>query len=101
MFNGSIKSPQVVEFLKALQATIGKKLPIIWDRLQAHRSKLVRAHLEAQRGQIVVEYLPAYAPDMDSAECILGYLNHHAIPKCCARDAGDVTSRARTNLRSM
>jgi hypothetical protein len=38
LFNGSIKSPQIVEFLKALQATIGKKLLIIWDRLQAHRS---------------------------------------------------------------
>jgi hypothetical protein len=24
LFNGSIKSPQIVEFLKALQATIGK-----------------------------------------------------------------------------
>ena len=25
LFNGSIKSPQIVEFLKAVQATIGKK----------------------------------------------------------------------------
>ena len=31
LFNGSIKSPQIVEFLKALQATIGKRLLIIWD----------------------------------------------------------------------
>ena len=61
MFNGSIKSPQIVEFLKALQATIGKKLLIIWDRLQAHRSKLVRAHVEAQNGHIMIDYLPAYA----------------------------------------
>ena len=29
LFNGSIKSPKIVEFLKALQATIGKKLLII------------------------------------------------------------------------
>ena len=61
LFNGSIKSPQIVEFLKALQRTIGKKLLIIWDGLQAHRSKLVRAHVEAQRGRIVLERLPAYA----------------------------------------
>ena len=61
LFNGSIKSPQIVEFLKALQTTSGKKLLIIWDGLQAHRSKLVRAHVEAQRGRIVLERLPAYA----------------------------------------
>jgi transposase len=74
LFNGSIKSPQIVEFLTALQATIGKKLLIIWDRLQAHRSKLVKAHVDAQRGQIVIDYLPAYASDMNPVECIWGYL---------------------------
>lgn len=47
LYGGTIRTPQVIEFLKALQATIGKKLLIIWDRLQAHRSKLVRAHIEA------------------------------------------------------
>jgi transposase len=101
LFNGSIKSPQIVEFLKALQATIGKKLLIIWDRLQAHRSKLVKAHVEAQKGQIVIDYLPAYAPDMNPVECIWAYLKHHAMPNYCARDLGDVAHRARANLRFM
>jgi hypothetical protein len=50
LFPGSIKSPQIVEFLKALSATIGKKILIIWDRLQAHRSILVREYVESQRG---------------------------------------------------
>lgn len=101
MFNGSLKSPRIVELLKALQATIGKKLLIIRDRLRAHRSKLVRAHLEARHGRIMVDYLPAYALDMNPVECIWGYLEHHAMPDYCARDLGDMACRARTNLRSM
>ena len=72
LFNDSIKSPQIVEFLKALQATISKKLLIIWDGLQAHRSKLVRAHVKARRGRIVLERLPAYAPEINPVECIWG-----------------------------
>jgi hypothetical protein len=32
LYGGTIRTPQVIEFLKALQATIGKKLLIIWDR---------------------------------------------------------------------
>jgi hypothetical protein len=32
------KSPHAVKFLKALQATIGRKLLIVWDRLQAKSS---------------------------------------------------------------
>ena len=101
LFNGSIKSPQIVEFLKALQTTIGKKLLIIWDGLQAHRSKLVRAHVEAQRGRIVLERLPAYAPEMNPVECIWGYLKHHAMPNYCATNFTGLAQRARRNLRSM
>jgi transposase len=78
LFPGAIRTPQVLEFLKALQATIGRKLLIIWDRLQAHRSKLVRQHIEAQGGAIALEYLPAYAPDPNPVECIWGYLKHRA-----------------------
>lgn len=60
-------------------ATIGKKLLIIWDRLQAHRSKLVRQHVENQRGAIALEFLPAYAPELSPTECIWG---HPAINWC-------------------
>lgn len=98
---GAIRTPQVPEFLKALQATIGRKLLTIWDRLQAHRSKLVRQHVEAQGGAITLQYLPAYAPDLNPVECIWGYLKHHAMPNYCAADFGDLKHRARHNLRSM
>ncbi len=101
LYRGTIRTPQVIEFLKALQATIGRKLLIIWDRLQAHRSKLVHQHVEAQRVQIALEFLPAYAPEMNPTECIWGYLKHHAMPNYCARDLGDLAVRARSNLRSM
>jgi transposase len=73
----------------------------IWNRLQAHRSKLVRAHIAAEHGQIVIEYLPAYAPDLIPVECILGYRKHQAMRNYCAPDLGDVAHRARSNLRSM
>ena len=87
-FPGSIKSPQVVQFLKALHRTIGKKLLIVWDRLQAHRSRLVQAYLETLNGHIALEYLPAYAPELNPVEYIWGYLKHHAMPNFCARDLG-------------
>jgi hypothetical protein len=71
-FSGSIKNPQIVQFLKALQATIGKKLLIVWDRLQAHRSRLVNEHIEAQSARIGLEYLPACAPELNPVEIHLG-----------------------------
>jgi hypothetical protein len=74
---GSLKSSQTVEFLKALHATIGRKLLIIWDRLQAHRSRLVREYVEQQRGSIALEFLPPYAPELNPVECVWGYLKSH------------------------
>jgi hypothetical protein len=43
---GSIQAPELVAFLKALEATIGKKLLIIWNGLKAHHSRGVRALVE-------------------------------------------------------
>lgn len=91
----------MIEFLKVLQATIGKKLLIIWDRLQAHRSKRVHQHVEGQRGAIALEYLPAYAPELNPTECLWGYLEHHAMPNYCVVDLGDLSAHARSRLRSM
>jgi transposase len=52
LFDGSIKAPQVVEFLRHLQQHIDKPLLVIWDGLQAHRSRLVREHVESTDGHL-------------------------------------------------
>lgn len=82
LFPGAIKSPQIVEFLKVLQATIGRKLLVIWDRLQAHRSRLVRDHVEQQRGKIALEHLPPYAPEPRRVHLGLSQISYHAEPLC-------------------
>ena len=53
-FHGATKSPQLVEFLKALTRQIRGKLLIIWDGLPAHRSRLVRQYVESLDGRIVL-----------------------------------------------
>jgi transposase len=101
LFSGSIRSPQIVEFLKALSQAVSGKLLIIWDRLQAHRSKLVRRFVEERNGEIALEYLPAYAPELNPVECIWGYLKSHEISNFCARDLTHLKHATRGRLRSM
>jgi hypothetical protein len=72
-FAGAIKAPQLVEFLKALTQQIHGKLLIIWDGLPAHRSRLVRAYVESLGDRIVLERLPAYAPELNPVEYLFGY----------------------------
>lgn len=101
LFPGTIKGPQLIEFLAALYRTIGRKLLVIWDGLAAHRSRLVRAYVETRRGAIQLERLPAYAPELNPVEYIWGYLKQHALANFCAHDLAQLSDVARQKLRSM
>jgi len=98
---GSIKGPQVVSFLSHLMRHIPAKLLIVWDRLTAHRSALVRDFIEAQRGRIYLEWLPGYAPELNPVEYVWGYWKHHELPNFCPRDFTQLTHEARRTLRNM
>jgi transposase len=66
--HGYVKGPDVVRVLRAFQRQLGKKLTILWDRLQAHRSKEVAAYLRTHARDIRIEWLPPYAPDLNAEE---------------------------------
>ena len=100
-FHGAIKGPQIVEFLKALKDTIGDKLLIIWDGLPAHRSRLVRNYVESLEGQIQLERLPAYAPEINPAEYVFGYAKQRELANLCVDTIAEVRDYASRRLKSM
>ena len=86
MYPGSLKAPQVVDFLRRLWAQLPGKLLIIWDGLPAHRSKLVIEFTGKQSGRIWLERLPAYAPELNPVEYIWSYWKKHELPNFCPKD---------------
>jgi hypothetical protein len=52
LYPGSFSAPQVVAFLKHLLRHIAGKLLLVWDRLAAHRSRVVQQFVAAQKGRI-------------------------------------------------
>lgn len=81
---GSIKGPQVVEFLQHLQRHVPGKLLILWDGASIHRSALVRDYLVSTDGRVEVERLPAYAPELNPVEYMWGHLKTHEIANLVA-----------------
>jgi len=65
---GSITTPEVVEFLRNLRRHVAGRVVIVWDRLGAHRSQVTKAHVADQARWLKVEYLPAYAPELNPLE---------------------------------
>jgi len=101
LFPGTIKGPQIVEFLKALKAQIKRKLLIVWDGLGVHKSRLVREYVESLNGRIQIEFLPAYAPELNPTEYIWGHLKQHEMANLCAKSIAELAPFARNRLRSM
>jgi transposase len=85
IFPGSIRSPQVVEFLEHLPG----KLLIVWDGLRSHRSRMVWDFVRQQRGRLFLEFLPPCAPELNPVEYLWSHGKHHELPSLCPQDSGN------------
>jgi DDE superfamily endonuclease len=64
---GNYDTDSLIEVLGELRRFLGgEKATLVWDGLPAHRSRAMRAWLSPQRSWLVVERLPAYAPELNS-----------------------------------
>jgi transposase len=96
---GSIKGQQVIEFLRHLQRHIKGKLNIVWDGAPIHRSRLVQDYVQGTGGRILLELLPAYAPELDPVKYMWCNLKQHQIGNLIATQAWDLSMAATAALR--
>ena len=101
LFPGAIRSPQIIVFLAHLLRHIPGNLLIVWDGLPGHRSRAVWEFIRQQRGRIWVEFLPAYAPELNPVEYIWAYWKQHALPNVCPKDYWGLDETARQTLKRM
>jgi transposase len=89
------------EFLEHLLRHLPGKLLIIWDGLRSHRSRLVWDFVRGQRGRLWLEFLPAYAPELNPVEYLWAHWKQHELPNFCPQNFGQLSSHARRALRRM
>lgn len=100
LYDGAIKSVQIVEFLQALRAQLRRKLLIVWDGAAQHRSALVRRYLDSTKGKVQMVLLPPYAPDLNPVEYLWAWLKRHALANFCPTNLHELKTTARNKLRS-
>jgi DDE superfamily endonuclease len=66
-FDKAIDSDRVIIALRHIGRQIERKWILVWDRAKIHRSENVNAYL-AQHTEIIVEWLPPYAPEINPEE---------------------------------
>ncbi len=66
-FEGSVKSENLIQALEHVQRQIPGTILLIWDRASIHLSKVTQAYLQ-KHPELLVEELPAYAPQLNPEE---------------------------------
>jgi putative transposase len=77
----------------------GQKATLLWDGLPAHRSKLIRAWLGRQRSWLVVEPLPAYAPELNPVEPLWSNLKGVELANLAADSLDEVIAAAERGIQ--
>jgi hypothetical protein len=72
---------------------------LIWDGLSAHWSHKMRAHLDAQRGWLTVERLPAYAPELNPVEYLWANLKGGELANGTADTIAEVADHAQHGIQ--
>ena len=101
LFPGAIRSPQIIEFLSHLRRHIPGKLLIVWDGLPGPRSRAVGDFVQPQRGRLWLEFLPAYAPELNPVEYLWSHWKQHELSNFCPTTFGQLSHHARHALRRM
>lgn len=85
----NIRSGEVLRFLQDLRRHLPHGFTLVWDRSRPHRAACVKAWLAQRRG-IVVEWLPAYAPDLNPVEAVWSHTKY-----------GDLANYAPSSLQDL
>jgi len=97
---GEVRTPQVLAFLRHLLRHLYGRIVLIWDGLQAHRSKLVREFVQRQHRLQVVR-LPAYAPELNPVEGLWGWIKGTCLANVCEEALEPVVEQVRRGVRRL
>ncbi len=89
----SIDAESVARFLTELKKQTEGPLVLLWDGLPAHRSKVVKVHINAEQDWLTVRRLPAYAPELNPVEGLWSALKGKDLANFCSDTIEQVADR--------
>lgn len=96
--NANITARRFRTFLKQLCRHLRGRVYFIWDRLLAHRAKLVTQFIE-ERPRLTVILLPPYAPELNPVEPLWSYLKSNPLAQFAPEGTRDLARRASHHTR--
>jgi len=95
---GPVLAEDFVRFLEHLGRHLGHRVIVIWDRLNGHRSVLVREWVEAKT-RFELNFLPAYAPELNPVEALWSWLKGTCLANCSHDELEPLAREVRRGAR--
>jgi len=96
---GSFNTETLIAFLKDLRRFVASRpVILIWDRLPAHRSRVMSQFISSQRHWLQIEWLPPYAPDLNPTEGVWNNIKGREMANFCPDLMAAATQRFRSGL---
>jgi hypothetical protein len=97
---GNYDTDRLIQVLGELRRFLGgEKATLLWDGLPSHRSNAMRAWLATQRRWLVVERLPAYAPELNLVEGLLSSLKAIELANLTSPTLAEVIDQAHRGIQ--
>ena len=84
LYDHNIVTEDVVEFVKHVHRQLGRKMILVWDRWNVHRSA---AKQLVRYPWLQIEWLPAYAPELNPVESMWNHTKYSDLANFIPDDA--------------
>jgi hypothetical protein len=96
---GNYDTERLIEVLQELRKFLGgEKATVLWDGLPSHRNRAMRDWLNRQRRWLVVERLPAYAPERNPVEGLWSSLKAVELANLAMPNLAEVITQAHRGI---
>jgi putative transposase len=94
---GYVTNVEAAAFLRELLRHLRGKVIVVWDRGTMHKGPPIRRLLE-RYPRLTIEYLPAYAPDLNPVESLWSQLKYAGLANYAPWDVWELDGVAREHL---
>lgn len=98
--NYNITTAEAVQFIRWVQRSLGRRILLVWDRWNVHRSA-TRRLLERGAERVQVEWLPAYAPELNPAEHVWNHAKYTDLANFLPDDVRHLEEAVDESLEAM
>ncbi len=74
---------------------------VLLDRAKIHQAKAVLQWVRENRSKIILEFLPAYAPEMNPDEWFWGHMKYRRLALFCPKNTQELKEQVLKNYRSI